>query len=114
MRLMGRRFGGRVSSVDRRDRRHTPDVGAPLGAAWKVLQRPSRGHRCREVGHRLAASVVLRPDSSMESQATRDYLNGKVLRFEEPSDALIVSSIPSKPADEALQKRIADVITSDR
>jgi hypothetical protein len=50
----------------------------------------------------------------MESQATRDYLNGKVLRFEEPSDALIVSSIPSKPADEALQKRIADVITSDR
>jgi hypothetical protein len=54
------------------------------------------------------------PDSNIESQATREYLNGKAFRFEEPSGTDIVGSIPSKPADKALQKRSADVKTFER
>src|ERR1700758_423099 len=41
-------------------------------------------------GHRLAAFVVLQPKSDIDAPALREYLKGKVSRFEQPRDIHIV------------------------
>src|SRR6185437_5097363 len=45
-------------------------------------------------GRRLAAFVVLRPGSGVDEPALREYLKGKVSRFEQPRDINLVDSIP--------------------
>jgi acyl-CoA synthetase (AMP-forming)/AMP-acid ligase II len=61
-----------------------------------------------EFGRRLAAFIVLRPrSSSLDEQAIREYLKGKVSRFEQPRDISIVDSIPRNPAGKVLRKELA-------
>jgi acyl-CoA synthetase (AMP-forming)/AMP-acid ligase II len=58
-------------------------------------------------GHRLAAFVVLQPESDIDVPALREYLKGKVSRFEQPRDIHIVSSIPRNPAGKVLRKELS-------
>jgi acyl-CoA synthetase (AMP-forming)/AMP-acid ligase II len=58
-------------------------------------------------GHRLAAFVVLQPDRGLDEPAIREYLKGKVSRFEQPRDIRIVGSIPRNPAGKVLRKELA-------
>lgn len=57
-------------------------------------------------GHRLAAFVVLTPDSDVDETALRDYLHGKVSRFEQPRDIRIVGSLPRNPAGKVIRKEL--------
>ena len=58
-------------------------------------------------GHRLAAFVVLQPESDIDVPALRDYLKGKVSRFEQPRDIHIVNSIPRNPAGKVVRKELS-------
>ncbi|HUH70997.1 MAG TPA: AMP-binding protein [Mycobacterium sp.] len=58
-------------------------------------------------GHRLAAFVVLQPDSDIDAPALREYLKRKVSRFEQPRDIHIVSSIPRNPAGKVLRRELS-------
>jgi acyl-CoA synthetase (AMP-forming)/AMP-acid ligase II len=57
-------------------------------------------------GHRLAAFVVLQPGSAIDPSALRDYLKGKVSRFEQPRDIHVVESIPRNPAGKVVRKEL--------
>jgi len=57
-------------------------------------------------GQRLAAFVVVQPGSDTDATAIREYLKGKVSRFEQPRDITIVSSIPRNPAGKVLRKEL--------
>ena len=57
-------------------------------------------------GHRLAAFVVLAPDSNVDETALREYLHDKVSRFEQPRDIRIVSSLPRNPAGKVIRKEL--------
>ncbi len=57
-------------------------------------------------GHRLSAFVVPQPGNSVDPEALRDYLKGKVSRFEQPRDINIVSSIPRNPAGKVVRKEL--------
>ncbi|OSC36874.1 AMP-binding protein [Mycobacterium decipiens] len=59
-----------------------------------------------QFGKRLAAYVVLRPGSTIDVPALREYLTGKVSRFEQPRDIHIVSSIPRNPAGKVLRRQL--------
>jgi acyl-CoA synthetase (AMP-forming)/AMP-acid ligase II len=58
-------------------------------------------------GHRLAAFVVLQPGSRIDPQELRDYLKGKVSRFEQPRDIHVVESIPRNPAGKVVRKELS-------
>jgi acyl-CoA synthetase (AMP-forming)/AMP-acid ligase II len=58
-------------------------------------------------GHRLAAFVVLQPQSEIDAATLREYLKGKVSRFEQPRDIHIVDSIPRNPAGKVVRKELA-------
>jgi acyl-CoA synthetase (AMP-forming)/AMP-acid ligase II len=58
-------------------------------------------------GRRLAAFVVLRPGSGIDPSGLREYLKGKVSRFEQPRDITIVSGIPRNPAGKVVRKELA-------
>jgi acyl-CoA synthetase (AMP-forming)/AMP-acid ligase II len=58
-------------------------------------------------GHRLAAFVVLQPGSGIDPQQLRDYLKGKVSRFEQPRDIHVVESIPRNPAGKVVRKELS-------
>ncbi len=58
-------------------------------------------------GHRLAAFVVLQPESDIDVPALREYLKGKVSRFEQPRDIHIVSGIPRNPAGKVVRKELS-------
>ncbi|HTX96773.1 MAG TPA: AMP-binding protein [Mycobacterium sp.] len=58
-------------------------------------------------GHRLAAFVVLQTGSDIDAQALRDYLKGRVSRFEQPRDIHIVASIPRNPAGKVIRKELS-------
>jgi len=60
-----------------------------------------------QFGRRLAAFIVLRPRSGLDEPAIREYLKGKVSRFEQPRDIRIVGSIPRNPAGKVLRKELA-------
>jgi acyl-CoA synthetase (AMP-forming)/AMP-acid ligase II len=58
-------------------------------------------------GHRLAAFVVLQPRSDVDAPSLRDYLKGKVSRFEQPRDIHIVERIPRNPAGKVVRKELS-------
>jgi acyl-CoA synthetase (AMP-forming)/AMP-acid ligase II len=58
-------------------------------------------------GHRLAAFVVLQPQSEIDAPALREYLKDKVSRFEQPRDINIVASIPRNPAGKVVRKELS-------
>ncbi len=58
-------------------------------------------------GHRLAAFVVLQPDSGVDVPALREYLKDKVSRFEQPRDINIVDGIPRNPAGKVVRKELS-------
>ena len=51
-----------------------------------------------DFGQRLAAFVVARPHARLDAAQLREYLKGKVSRYEQPRDIEIVSEIPRNPA----------------
>lgn len=57
-------------------------------------------------GQRLAAFIVVRPDSETDETVVRDYLKDKVSRFEQPRDIRIVDSIPRNPAGKVLRNEL--------
>jgi acyl-CoA synthetase (AMP-forming)/AMP-acid ligase II len=59
-------------------------------------------------GRRLAAFIVPRPGSDIDEQALREYLTGKVSRFEQPRDINIVDNIPRNPAGKVLRQQLAE------
>ena len=58
-------------------------------------------------GHRLAAFVVLQPQSEIDAPTLREYLKGKVSRFEQPRDIHIVDSIPRNPAGKVARTELS-------
>jgi acyl-CoA synthetase (AMP-forming)/AMP-acid ligase II len=58
-------------------------------------------------GHRLAAFVVPQPQSDIDAPSLREYLKGKVSRFEQPRDIHIVGSIPRNPAGKVVRAELA-------
>ncbi len=60
-----------------------------------------------QFGHRLAAFVVLQPGSSIDAAGLRDYLKGKVSRFEQPRDINIVGSLPRNPAGKVVRNELS-------
>lgn len=60
-----------------------------------------------QFGRRLAAFIVLRPESDADAPALREYLRGKVSRFEQPRDINIVSSIPRNPAGKVVRRELS-------
>ncbi|OBK53176.1 AMP-binding protein [Mycobacterium sp. 1081908.1] len=60
-----------------------------------------------QFGHRLAAFVVAQPGRSLDPEGLRDYLKGRVSRFEQPRDINIVDSIPRNPAGKVVRKELS-------
>ncbi|QLL09922.1 AMP-binding protein [Mycobacterium vicinigordonae] len=60
-----------------------------------------------QFGKRLAAFVVPRPDSDIDESELREFLKGKVSRFEQPRDINIVSSIPRNPAGKVIRRELS-------
>jgi acyl-CoA synthetase (AMP-forming)/AMP-acid ligase II len=60
-----------------------------------------------QYGQRLAAFVVPQPKQDIDAEGIREYLKGKVSRFEQPRDINIVDSIPRNPAGKVLRKELA-------
>jgi acyl-CoA synthetase (AMP-forming)/AMP-acid ligase II len=59
-----------------------------------------------QFGRRLAAFIVPRPSRDIDVLAMREYLKGKVSRFEQPRDVHIVSSIPRNSAGKVLRREL--------
>lgn len=57
-------------------------------------------------GHRLAAFVVLRPDADTDVSALREYLQGKVSRFEQPRDIHVITELPRNPAGKVIRTEL--------
>ena len=55
----------------------------------------------------LAAFVVARTQRRIDVAALREYLKGKVSRFEQPRDIHVVDSIPRNPAGKVIRKELA-------
>jgi acyl-CoA synthetase (AMP-forming)/AMP-acid ligase II len=58
-------------------------------------------------GQRLAAFVVAKPGSGIDPTTLREYLKGKVSRFEQPRDIHIVDTIPRNPAGKVVRKELS-------
>jgi acyl-CoA synthetase (AMP-forming)/AMP-acid ligase II len=58
-------------------------------------------------GHRLAAFVVLQPQSEVDAPALREYLKDRVSRFEQPRDIHVVASIPRNPAGKVVRAELS-------
>ena len=59
-----------------------------------------------QFGRRLVAFVVPRPRTDIDALALREYLKGKVSRFEQPRDIHIVGSIARNPAGKVIRKEL--------
>jgi acyl-CoA synthetase (AMP-forming)/AMP-acid ligase II len=59
-----------------------------------------------QFGRRLAAFVVARTQRRIDVAALREYLKGKVSRFEQPRDIHVVDSIPRNPAGKVIRKEL--------
>jgi acyl-CoA synthetase (AMP-forming)/AMP-acid ligase II len=57
-----------------------------------------------DYGERLVAFVVPNPDADLREESVREYLKGKVSRFEQPRYIKIVQKIPRNPAGKVLRK----------
>ncbi|OBF06423.1 acyl-CoA synthetase [Mycobacterium sp. ACS4054] len=58
-------------------------------------------------GHRLVAFVVLQPGSGTDPEELREYLKGRVSRFEQPRDITVVDSIPRNPAGKVVRRELS-------
>jgi acyl-CoA synthetase (AMP-forming)/AMP-acid ligase II len=58
-------------------------------------------------GHRLAAFVVLQPGGGVDAAGLREYLLGRVSRFEQPRDINVVPSIPRNPTGKVLRRELS-------
>lgn len=58
-------------------------------------------------GQRLAAFVVAQPGSGIDVAELREYLKGRVSRFEQPRDINVVDSIPRNPTGKVLRKELS-------
>ena len=65
------------------------------------------GVRDERFGQRLAAFVVARPGSDIDVPELREYLKGRVSRFEQPRDITVVDSIPRNPTGKVLRKELS-------
>jgi acyl-CoA synthetase (AMP-forming)/AMP-acid ligase II len=61
-----------------------------------------------QYGQRLAAFIVPQHGRDLDTDAIREYLKGKVSRFEQPRDINIVDSIPRNPAGKVLRKELSN------
>lgn len=57
-------------------------------------------------GQRLAAFVVAQPGGEIDEAELREYLKGRVSRFEQPRDINVVDSIPRNPTGKVLRKQL--------
>ncbi|HWF71346.1 MAG TPA: AMP-binding protein [Mycobacterium sp.] len=57
-------------------------------------------------GHRLAAYVVPRSGSDVDEEALREYLKGRVSRFEQPRDIHLLPTLPRNPAGKVLRNEL--------
>ena len=78
-----------------------------LSAHSDVAENAVVGVSDEQFGRRLAAFVVPRPGSEVDAAVLREYLKGKVSRFEQPRDIHIVDSIPRNPAGKVLRRELA-------
>jgi acyl-CoA synthetase (AMP-forming)/AMP-acid ligase II len=78
-----------------------------LAAHPDVAENAVVGVPDEQFGRRLAAFVVPRPGGDVDETALREYLKGKVSRFEQPRDIHIVDTIPRNPAGKVLRKELA-------
>jgi acyl-CoA synthetase (AMP-forming)/AMP-acid ligase II len=60
-----------------------------------------------QFGKRLVAFIVAHPHRDIDDAALREYLKGKVSRFEQPRDIHFVESIPRNPAGKVLRKQLS-------
>ncbi len=60
-----------------------------------------------QFGKRLVAFVVPRSGSDVDAAGLREFLKGKVSRFEQPRDINIVSSIPRNPAGKVIRRELS-------
>ncbi|MCV7199194.1 AMP-binding protein [Mycobacterium angelicum] len=60
-----------------------------------------------QFGRRLAAYVVPRAGGDVDEPTLREYLKGKVSRFEQPRDINIVESIPRNPAGKVVRRELS-------
>ncbi|OBG23799.1 AMP-binding protein [Mycobacterium sp. 852002-51057_SCH5723018] len=60
-----------------------------------------------QFGQRLAAFVVAKPEGAIDPTVLREYLQGRVSRFEQPRDIHIVDSIPRNPAGKVVRKELS-------
>jgi acyl-CoA synthetase (AMP-forming)/AMP-acid ligase II len=59
-----------------------------------------------DYGERLAAFIVPKDGADLREESVREYLKGKVSRFEQPRDIKIVKSIPRNPAGKVLRNEL--------
>lgn len=78
-----------------------------LGRHPDVAETAVVGVADEQFGKRLAAFVVLRPDSGSDEAMLREFLKGKVSRFEQPRDINIVDSIPRNPAGKVVRRELS-------
>jgi acyl-CoA synthetase (AMP-forming)/AMP-acid ligase II len=78
-----------------------------LSAHPDVAENAVVGVPDEQFGRRLAAFVVPRPSGGVDASGLREYLKGKVSRFEQPRDIHIVDSIPRNPAGKVIRKELA-------
>ncbi|MEB4209198.1 AMP-binding protein [Mycobacterium sp. 94-17] len=57
-------------------------------------------------GQRLAAFVVAQPGREIDVAELREYLRGRVSRFEQPRDVNVVDSIPRNPTGKVLRREL--------
>ncbi|HEX5256119.1 MAG TPA: AMP-binding protein [Mycobacterium sp.] len=58
-------------------------------------------------GQRLAAFVVAQPGGEIDAAELREYLKGRVSRFEQPRDINIVDNIPRNPTGKVLRRELS-------
>ncbi|WP_406813254.1 AMP-binding protein [Mycobacterium sp. M23085] len=58
-------------------------------------------------GQRLAAFVVAQPGSEIDVPELREFLKGRVSRFEQPRDINVVDSIPRNPTGKVLRRELS-------
>jgi acyl-CoA synthetase (AMP-forming)/AMP-acid ligase II len=61
-----------------------------------------------DYGQRLAAFIVPKDGAVVEEESIREYLKGKVSRFEQPRDITIVKKIPRNPAGKVLRNELSE------
>ncbi|ORV76653.1 AMP-binding protein [Mycobacterium gastri] len=57
-------------------------------------------------GNRLAAFIVARPDRELDPEEIREFVKGKVSRFEQPKDIHVVDRIPRNTTGKVLRKEL--------